>query len=52
MIFDLKFIGLLEEKLDNREESVEAETLEQAIEIVKSKYRLVQRIKYNGLYVS
>ncbi len=49
--FDLKFIGL-DTELKNIEETVFAEDLEEAIKIVKTKYKVVQRIKHNGLFIS
>lgn len=49
--FDLKFIGL-DTELKNIEETVFAEDLEEAVKIVKAKYKVVQRIKYNGLFIS
>jgi hypothetical protein len=49
--FDLKFIGL-DTELKDIEETVFAEDLDEAVKIVKSKYKVVQRIKYNGLFIS
>lgn len=49
--FDLKFIAL-DTELKNVKETVFAESLDEAVKIVKSKYKVVQRIKHNGLFIS
>ena len=49
--FDFSFIAL-DTELKNVKETVFAETLEEAIGFVKAKYKVVQRIKYNGLFIS